>query len=271
MTSMHHNLSQLPDLSVIAPCLNEEENIDALVSRTITTFDSADISAELILVDDGSTDDTWQRIIDCCRRDRRVRGVKHTSNQGMESAWRTGIGSARGHLVCLIDADLQNRPEDIARLYVKCTQEQCDIAQAVRHSVHCPRRCLIFSRGLNYLLNFTFRMHLRDNKSGFILASREALERILTHRFDYRYFQCFIGVAAKIRGYMVVEVDTYFDERHGGNSFLSKYPIGVCLRTLWELLKYRIETLIPTSRQVAPTPCNWPPSTTLAGTTGSES
>ena len=258
------------DLSVIAPCLNEQDNIDLLVSRTLATFDSAGICGELILVDDGSVDDTWEKILRRSHRNTRVRGIQHPCNRGMESAWRTGIRAAHGPAVCLIDADLQNRPEDIATLYLTYRKGQCDLVQAVRHPVRGLRRCYTFSRGLNFLLNLTFRMHMRDNKSGFVLTSRETLERLLTHRYSYRYFQCFIGVAAKVQGYTVAEVDTQFDNRHSGQSFLSRFPLGVSLRALWELVKYRTETLlVPASRAMSARD-SWTLSASLAETTRSE-
>jgi glycosyltransferase involved in cell wall biosynthesis len=261
-------------LSVIAPCLNEEECVDLLAKRTLATFDSMGIPAELLLIDDGSSDDTWNRIRRQAGIDSRVRGLKHLSNRGMEAAWRTGVEAAAGELVCLIDADLQNRPEDIAKLYATYRRERPDVVQAVRHAVPGLRRYATFSRGLNFLLNLAFRMHSRDNKSGFILCRAEVLRAILTHRYRYRYFQCFIGASAKTQGYSIAEVDTVFDDRHGGDSFLGRFPIGVSLRTFWELVKFRVETwcrapntdpwcavdrAVPSSARRSGSPCNVAP------------
>jgi SAM-dependent methyltransferase len=231
-----------PRLSVIAPCLNEEANIDALVERTLAALGSLPVSAELVLVDDGSTDGTWRAITDHAARSGRVVGVQHATNQGIEAAWQSGLRRATGDLVCLIDADLQNQPEDIPRLYQAFVAHQpVDIAQGVRHPAEGVRRLLVFSRALNVLLNLTFRTHLRDNKSGFILCSRDVLAGILRHRGAYRYFQSFLGVAASARGYRIVEIDTVFHQRLAGQSFLPDLPIGVSLRILIELAKVRRE------------------------------
>lgn len=237
-------------LSVIAPCLNEEGNVGALVERTLATFDALAIRAELVIVDDGSTDATWARVTEEIERDPRVRGVRLTSNGGIENAWRVGFNHCDGHLVCLIDADLQNRPEDIAKLYKTYLREVPDVVQAVRHPTRDVRRCRLFSRGLNIVLNLTFGTRLRDNKSGFILTRRDALVTILRHRFTYRYFQSFIGVAACARGLRIAEVDTDFDQRNAGRSFLSRFPILVSLRIVWELCKFRVEI----ARAAAPAP-----------------
>ena len=72
-------------LTVIAPCFNEEANIPALVNRTLKVFDVMGIAAELLLIDDGSSDRTWERISECCASDTRVRGVQHTCNLGIET------------------------------------------------------------------------------------------------------------------------------------------------------------------------------------------
>ena len=232
-------------LSVIAPCFNEQGNIDLLTDRTLTVIDKMDVAAELLLVDDGSSDGTWERIARRAALDARVRGVKHPRNRGIEHAWRTGLRAASGELVCLIDADLQNRPEDIPKLYSAYLRELPDVVQGVRHPVAGARQRHLFSRGLNVLLNLAFRMRLRDSKSGFILCRRNVLADLLRHRLNYRYFQSFIGVAAASEKYTIAEVDTDFDRRNAGKSFLGRFPIGVSLRVCWELLEFRSEKWLP--------------------------
>ncbi len=229
-------------LSVIAPCFNEEGNIEALVDRTLATFDSLGIAGQLFLVDDGSRDETWNRITARVQADSRVHGIRHQSNRGIEAAWQSGLEQSAGRLVCLIDADLQNRPEDIEKLYRAYLRDVPELVQAVRHPVRGVRRCRLFSRGLNLLLNFVFGMRLRDNKSGFLLARREVMNELLRNDGGYRYFQSFVGAAAGVRGYGITEVDTEFDARHAGTSFLSRFPILVSLRIIREMIRFRRET-----------------------------
>ncbi len=239
--AVHAGLDEVV-LSVIAPCFNEEGNIDALADRTLATFDAMGVDGELILIDDGSEDDTWQRIITRTQNDRRVRGQRQHRNFGIEAAWGKGLQAARGHLVCLIDSDLQNRPEDIARLFKAYIQHVPDLVQAVRHPVRGLRHKRLFSRGLNLLLNMVFGTKLRDNKSGFVLGRKSSIVPMLEHRNEYRYFQSFIGAAAGVRGYSIIEVDTDFEQRQAGTSFLSRFPLVVSARIVWELFKYRVET-----------------------------
>ncbi|MBK7827487.1 glycosyltransferase family 2 protein [Nannocystis sp.] len=231
-----------PELAVIAPCFNEELNVDPFCARMLAVFDAMPVQAELLLIDDGSKDDTWARITETMRRDPRVRGVRHEQNKGIVGGWLSGLANTTAPIVCLIDSDLQNRPEDIPRLYASFSATRPDIVQAVRNPKVSGGR-LAFSKGLNALLNVTFGMHLRDNKSGFIVCRREVLADILKDAPGYRYFQSFIGVAAGVRRFRIEEVDTDFDARNAGESFLSNFPVMVSLRIFQDLLRYRLETL----------------------------
>jgi len=253
-------------LSVLAPCYNEGPNIDLLVDRTLATFSAMNINGELILVDDGSADDTWPRIAARIDADPRVRGIQHSSNGGMEAAWHTGLAAAHAPLVCLIDADLQNRPEDIVRLFDAYAQANHDLIQGVRHAASTLTRHRLFSLGLNRLLNAAFGTSLRDNKSGFILCRRDVLHAILDHRFSYNYFQSFIGVAACAHGYTVGEVDTVFEPRRAGCSFLPRFPILPSIRICLELLKFRFETCLMHRAHPIPGQCHWTPADILSTT-----
>jgi phenylacetate-CoA ligase len=199
------------------------------------------VACELVLIDDGSSDATWSAVERAMAEYDWVRGERQPENGGIEKAWRAGLRNARGKVICLIDSDLQNRPEDVPRLFETYAREQADIVQAVRHPKGSRQR-LVFSRALNHILNLSFGMQQSDNKSGFIICHRDVLEDILKHRFEYRYFQSFLGVSAGARGYRIAEVDTVFDPRRAGESFLSNFPVTVSLRILGELAKFRVET-----------------------------
>lgn len=230
-------------LSVIAPCYNEEHNVETLVQRTLETFKVMGIRGELVLIDDGSRDRTWERITDAMDAHPEVRGVRHVKNRGIEGGWTSGLDNASADTICLIDSDLQNRPEDIQRLWDTYQREPVDIVQAVRHPEGLESRRLVFSSGLNFILNVSFGTHLRDSKSGFILCHKDVFRAILDHKYKYRYFQSFIGAAAGVRKFTVAEVDTRFEPRQAGTSFLAGFPVKAVVRILWELTKFRVETM----------------------------
>jgi phenylacetate-CoA ligase len=230
-------------LSVIAPCFNEEHNVETLVQRVLDTFKAMGIRGELVLIDDGSRDQTWARITAAMEAHPEVRGVRHPKNRGIEGGWNSGIDNASADVICLIDSDLQNRPEDIQRLWETYQRESVDIVQAVRRPEGLENRRRVFSSTLNLLLNLSFGTRLRDSKSGFVLCRKEVFRAILDHKYKYRYFQSFIGAAAGVRKFTVAEVDTVFEQRRAGQSFLAGFPVKAIVNVVWEIAKFRVETL----------------------------
>jgi phenylacetate-CoA ligase len=212
-------------LSVLVPCFNEEGNLLELVTRIQGVFERLDITGEVILVDDASTDTTGDVLIKLANDFACVRACFHKDNKGMFAAWKTALGTAQGQYVCLIDADLQNLPEDIARLYEEIVFSHADIVQGVRSSIgRIKDGRYTLSRGLNFLLNLFFGMKAKDNKSGFILTRKAVLADILSYRKSYYYPQSFLSVSAHAKGYRVVELDTFFESRLTGKSFIAKNP-----------------------------------------------
>jgi len=186
-------------LSVLVPCYNEEGNLQELVKRIHKVFDRLDIEGELVLIDDASTDKTKEVIKELAlSKNYNIRACFHDKNQGMFASWGTALKASTGEYVCLIDADLQNLPEDIARLYEEILFSHADIVQGVRSSIGRVKDSrFIFSRGLNLILNCLFLMRARDNKSGFIMTRRAVLTDVLSLRSSYYYPQTFIRISAQ--------------------------------------------------------------------------
>ncbi len=233
----------MKDISIIAPCYNEAENIPELTERVLRVFDNIQVNGELILVDDGSTDST-KKVIEkeIARNPNRVRGFFNKKNGGIETAWRSGLTFAEGYLICFIDADLQNLPEDIARLWRFYWSQNTDCVQGWRSSIGRDNETRYYvSVVLNALLNLLFFMRAKDNKSGFMLARKDVMNNILQHQFTYSYFQTLIRVAAHAKKYTVGEVETLFEKRKAGKSFLSNLPIKVIVLTFVDIFKAFIE------------------------------
>lgn len=212
-----------PTISVVAPAYNEEGALPTLAARLLAAGDESGVSLEVVIVDDGSTDGTWKCIVGLQERyGERVRGVLHDANRGIPAAWRSGIAEARGEYVCLIDADLQNPPEQVITLYRRLKESRADIAQGVRSQIEREKDSrLLFSKGLNFLLNSAFGDSAADSKSGFVLGPRLVMADVLTFRGKYRHFQTFIRIAARAKGYTFTEVETLFQPRNTGESFLA--------------------------------------------------
>lgn len=216
------SMDGVPCLSVIAPCFNEEGNIPSLVGRLHRALEKVAIPYELMLVDDGSSDDTWAVMQQAAAHDPRVRVLRHPANRGMYHAWLSGLQAAHGELVCIIDADLQNPPEAIGHLLDAYRQTPCHIVQGTRSSIEWDRDSrYIASRAFNAILNVAFGDSATDNKSGFVLGPRAVMLDVLSFRRSYAFPQSFIRVAARAKGYRVIEVETLFQPRVAGTSFLA--------------------------------------------------
>ncbi len=243
-------MSRDVELSVVAPCFNEGDNVEELVDRLNAMFARRGLRGEVVLVDDASTDATPTVLRQLAQSVSNLVVCTHPVNRGIEAAWRTGLKAARGTYVCFIDADLQNPPEDVWRLYQELLFSRVDLVQGIRSTLVRERDSRYYlSRGLNVLLNALFGMRTADNKSGFVLGRREILEDTLRHRFAYRYYQTFIRIAAHYRGYSTRDVETLFEKRLAGSSFMSRFPLRVVVGVIIDLAKALVEFRIVRKRE----------------------
>jgi phenylacetate-CoA ligase len=230
------------ELSVVVPCFNEAGNLPELVERLLKVFVKKAVAGEIVLVDDGSRDDTPEVMRRLGGEHPEVVTVFHPENRGIAAAWSSGVAASRGAYVCFMDADLQNLPEDVYRLYREIARTHADLVQGYRSSIGRLRDSrYVLSKGLNGILNLLFGMALRDNKSGFVIGLRETIADVLRHRYRYRYFQTFIAVSAHAKGHRIQELETLFESRLVGRSFMSRVPVGVMLRSLLDLAKGFVE------------------------------
>jgi phenylacetate-CoA ligase len=221
----------VPGLSVIVPCLNEAANLPGLVERVHAALQIPGLApAEIVLVDDGSGDDTRDCVARLAARFPRLRVAHHDRTRGIPAAWRTAHAAAAGEWICAIDADLQYDPEEIPRLWRALHETGADIVQGVRSDANRARDLrFLFSKGLGFLLNRTFGMSLRDNKSAFFLCHRDVLGTMLGYRSRFRHWQCFVMVAAHHHGFRIHEVDTPFSPRRSGRSAFGALALGPAL------------------------------------------
>ncbi len=105
------------ELSIVVPVYNEQLNIDKLIGEIKTFLKNFENNLEIIIVDDGSSDNTWEKVIEQCRKDDRVTAIKLSRNFGHHYAITAGIHNALGNYVVVMDGDLQDRPEVIPALY----------------------------------------------------------------------------------------------------------------------------------------------------------
>lgn len=224
------------ELSVILPCLNEEANVLELAARLRDSLSTIPITWELVLVDDGSTDSTWLQLsqIEAADPDRTM-VIRHESTRGIQASWTSGMEAAHGRLACVMDSDLQNPPEAVPALWRALSESRDDFAQGTRSSIEWDGTARwISSRVLNMILNLVYGDNARDNKSGFVMGPRGAFLEAIDLRKRYRYPHTFVRVGARSKGYTFCEVETLFQPRRAGQSFIAGWKS--VRATLWVLL-----------------------------------
>src|SRR3954471_20245021 len=105
-----------PYLSLVIPCYNEQENVPTLLTRVEAALNQVGKPYEVLLIDDGSSDQTPQLLADAMKRSPWLRVIRMARNGGQSAAFEAGFEAARGDIIATIDADLQNDPEEIPRL-----------------------------------------------------------------------------------------------------------------------------------------------------------
>lgn len=166
-----------PDISVVVPVFNEEGNIANLYGRLKTTLEPLDCTFELLFVDDGSRDASYERLAALYRDDERVRVIRFVRNFGQQMAVAAGFQHARGRAIVLIDADLQTAPEDIPLLLAKLA-EGYDIVYGVRERRKDPLVRRAGSWCMSHLLYRVTGIDIPDSASGFIALDRRFVENI---------------------------------------------------------------------------------------------
>jgi undecaprenyl-phosphate 4-deoxy-4-formamido-L-arabinose transferase len=222
-------MSETPSISVVIPVFNEEPNLDELIKRCLDTCRTMERRFELILVDDGSVDGSQERITEAAvRNSGEVIGVFLNRNYGQHAAVMAGFSESRGEIIVTLDADLQNPPEEIAKLVDKM-EEGFDVVGSVR----VARRDTIFRKIASLTINKVaqkvtgVRMHdygcmLRSYRRHIVEAMLQCHER-----------STFIPILANTFARTTAEIEVGHERRAAGES---KY-------SLWKLINLQFDLL----------------------------
>jgi glycosyltransferase involved in cell wall biosynthesis len=223
-------------LSVIVPLFNERDSLGELVAR-IDAIRSQVADVEVFLVDDGSTDGSWDRVVELADEYKYVRGLRFRRNFGKAAALTAGFEEARGDIVITMDADLQDDPSEIPRLVSKL-QEGYDVVSGWKQTRHDPWHKRWPSFVFNTILRRFSRLELHDFNCGLKAYRKQVLGEIDIYGEMHRY----IPVLAAARGFRIAELAVLHHARQHGSSKYgwSRIPKGLLdLLTVVFLTRFR--------------------------------
>ena len=204
-----------PEISVIAPCHNERENLRPLVESIRAALDPLGLAYEIVLIDDGSRDGSWEILQELGHADSRVRARQFAINCGQSAALWAGIQAARGQIFVTLDADLQNPPSEIPRLLEALREADCACGSRVEARArgdHWLRRAS--SHVANWVRNKFSGETIRDAGCCFRAFRRECVAPVKFFRGAHRFLPTLI----KMEGYRVVEIPVRHNPRRAGRS-----------------------------------------------------
>ncbi len=202
-----------PYLSIVIPAFNEENNILKLADRLIETLEATGHSYEILFIDDGSTDDTFEIIRQLASTSNAIQGIRFRRNFGKSNALATGFEAARGEVVITLDADNQDDPHEIPRFLAKL-DEGYDLVSGWKKIRHDPKTRVRASHLFNATIRWLTKVPLHDFNCGFKAYRTEVVKEVPMYGEWHR----FIPVLAADLGFKVTEVDVHHQPRTHGRS-----------------------------------------------------
>jgi glycosyltransferase involved in cell wall biosynthesis len=220
-----------PEVSVVVPLRDEEENVVPLHDELAGVLDQLAVSYEVILVDDGSTDGTFDRLASVQAQDPRVKVIRFTRNFGQTAAFAAGFAEARGQFIVTLDGDLQNDPHDIPEMLALARRK--DIVSGWRRK----RMDNFFTRYLpsaiaNWLLGFVTGVRLHDNGCSLKVYRATVIKPLKLRTGMHRYLP---AIASQLGG-RVAEVEVHHRPRRHGRS---KYNLSRTFTVISDLVQLR--------------------------------
>ena len=215
-------------LSIIIPTYNEADSLVQLHAEISATASANDVSVEIILIDDGSRDGSWNEIVRLTQQNERVRGIRFRRNFGKAAALTAGMQAARGDLIMMMDADLQDDPAEIPH-FIARLDDGFDVVNGWKQRRLDPWHKVYPSKVFNWLVGALTGLKLHDHNCGLKLFRADVAREIRIYGELHR----FIAVLAHARGFRVTEIPVHHRERQFGHS---KYGIRRFLRGFLDLL-----------------------------------
>jgi glycosyltransferase involved in cell wall biosynthesis len=227
------------DVSVLVPAKDEAENLPLFMEQAAAAFASSGTSYEVVVVDDGSEDDTWRVLQELRSRYPFLRVARHRKRRGIADALRTGYLHSRGRVLVFYPADLQYKPEDIPRLVAPILAGESDMVTGHKQGMY---EKAFVSRVYNALSRTLFEVPVRDLNS--VKAYRREVMEVLPIRPDWHRYMVVIAASY---GYSVSEIPVPLYPRHAGKSKfgIGRIPVGVLdMLSVWFELRFGKKPLL---------------------------
>jgi glycosyltransferase involved in cell wall biosynthesis len=227
------------NLSILIPLLNEEESLKELYSWIIKVMQSNNYSYEIIFVDDGSTDDSWNIIEGFSNENQNVKGIRFMKNFGKSQALHAGFAKAEGDVIITMDADLQDSPDEIPGLYDMITNEKYDLVSGWKKK----RYDSVVAKNLpsklfNWAARKTSGVELNDFNCGLKAYKNTVVKNVEVSGEMHRY----IPVLAKNAGFnkigekvVIHQARKYGETKFGMDRFINGF---LDLITIWFLSRF---------------------------------
>ncbi len=227
------------DVSVLVPAKDEAGNLSLFVELCDAMIREQSLTYEVVIIDDGSRDDSWSLLQSLSAQYAFLRPVRHRSQRGIAEALRTGYLKALGDILVFYPADLQFKPEDIPRLVAPIRDDSSDMVTGFKQGVY---EKAFVSRIYNGLSRMLFDIPVRDLNN--VKAYRREIMTALPMRPDFHRYMIVLAAA---QGYTVTEVPIPLYPRHAGKSKFgwSRIPVGVLdMLAVWFELRFGQKPLL---------------------------
>jgi glycosyltransferase involved in cell wall biosynthesis len=221
-------------LSIVIPAWNEVESIAPLHAEIAAVAAEHTYDIEIIFVDDGSKDGTWNEIRKLSASDSRVRGIRLRRQFGKAAALNAGFRAAKGEIIVTLDADLQDDPREIPNLLAKM-DEGLDVVSGWKKTRHDPWHKVGPSRVFNWLVSTMTGVHMHDHNCGMKSYRREIFDEVRLYGELHR----FVPVLAHARGFRVSEIVIQHRPRKFGHS---KFGVSRFIKGFLDLLTVKFLT-----------------------------
>jgi glycosyltransferase involved in cell wall biosynthesis len=205
------------NISIVIPLLNEAESLPELFDWIKRVMDANGFTYEIIAVDDGSTDDSWQVIQQQAQKNSNIKGLKFKRNNGKSAALHQGFRATSGDVVITMDADLQDSPDEIPELYKMIKEQKFDLVSGWKKKRFDPLSKTIPTKIYNAATRFMTGIKLHDMNCGLKAYSKDVVKSIDVYGEMHRY----IPVIAKSAGFRNIgeKVVAHQERKYGTTKF----------------------------------------------------